>query len=438
MNLVEPRSLRSDSTHNSVLRRLGQATLACALMLAILVMPVMAAPNGQDGVVLLETAVPRLPDSASVRQRDAVLALLSYAVYADDAHVRLVKQTMDRLKAGSLVPPGGPGAVRGALEAQQRRLDQLRDQMATKARLSTQGIRRVPLPELEAMAQAHGVYFETYDLPQGLRAVVFRGTDNTSDVATDLSIGLSPDMLADLQASFPFLSGKLAVLTEQHGDEAQTGRPANFEVADQVVAAITRAGTAPERLVVAGHSLGGGYATYAGVHQRAGQVVGFNPAPLNSRQLADIGADQASAVANVRYYSSYIPSTGGRPAVLDPVSHISHALGGDDGLTSMKVMGRQYVSPVCVSFATAAYRAFDANLQAGLNRLVASVSQGAPQQSMDCRAHPILCGVKAAAQNTKHAQFEAVSRYAWSLLSAHRIRELADSLRAGGQPACQS
>ncbi|KZC34166.1 hypothetical protein RHOFW510R12_33300 [Rhodanobacter sp. FW510-R12] len=429
--------VRKEPMHNTIPYRFGWILLASALLLPLWVTESFAAPASQAGQVSLEMISPRLPDDASVRQRDTELAFLAYAVYADETHVQEATRSLEQLRAGALAPPGDQAAVASAIDAQQRRLDQLKDQMATKQRLSTDGVRRVPLPEIEAMARARGVYFEAYDLTQGLRAVVFRGTDNTSDVATDLGIGLSPEVLADLQTSFPLLSGKLALLAGQR-DEARAGRPANFDVADQVVAAIIRAGTAPEHMVVAGHSLGGAYATYAGIHQHVGRVVGFNPAPLNARQLADIGADRAGVEARVRYYSAYVPPSEGRPAVLDPVSHMTHALGDDEGIPSMKVMGHQYVLPVCASFSTAAYRAFDANLQASLDRLVASVSQGVQQPAMDCQAHPILCGVKAAAQSTKRAQLEVVSQYAWSLLSAHRMRALAESLRAAGRPVCPS
>lgn len=401
-------------------------------MLAVSLILLAVAPAcalGANGIGAFNGAAPQLPDSTSVRQRDADLALLSYAVYADDAHVREAGKALAELKRGASLPAAGPDAV----DAQQQRLDQLKDQMAIKDRLAARGVRRVAMPELEAMAQASGVYFEVYDWPDDTRAVVFRGTDNANDMATDVGIGLTPEVLADVAASFPLLSAPLGALSAQQARDGQAGRPANFDVADRIVAAVIKAGTVADKLVVTGHSLGGGYATYAGVHQRVGQVVGFNPAPLNARQLEDIDADRADMAERVRYYAGYIPAMDGRPMVFDPVSQMPSVLGGGD-MSSMKVTGRAYYAPVCLSFGSASYRVFDAALQARLDRLISPAPQRA---AMDCKAHPLLCSMKAAAQNTKSAQFAAVSQYAWRLLTAHRMRELAQSLGANGRPVCR-
>ncbi|CAD6528454.1 lipase family protein [Paraburkholderia metrosideri] len=443
-----------------------------------------------------------VPADAATRDFDKMLALLSYAVYADPAKLADAQQKADDLQnrvarvqadqtLDPLIKPHEVRKLDAAFQAASMKVAEVRNQLAVKTQVAqTYGLQRVHLPAAESEAEAGHVYAEIWATQDGRRIVVFRGTDNNTDWVTDAQIGLTPELAGELTARVKSLSGQslltgtsaLAVkgYDAGHFDADDMGRPRAFSVADNLVRAVMRSGVAPSQVTLTGHSLGGGYAQYAGFKNGVAQIVTFNPAPLNSRQQADVQAGIQHFGGQVRHYVSYIALSGNAAGrVYDPVSQLTSEYLHQPDLASLRVIGTEYAVPVCADLRSPEYQAFSGNVQDRItHKTFGSMDKGGENTkrvgkvigqadgyvsastdkstAMDaggdvgqvpghalgtasyCMKHPYLCSAKFAVGGMVSALATDFTPRAWTILSAHRMKNLEEAIQQNGKQVCEA
>lgn len=504
---IEGRGGNGDATSSSSSPAKGQPQLAAAANSQ------MGAPDSADvssgsGQLAIDEAVPGavpqeasnvtvgVPSDAATLRLDKLLAMLSFAVYSDPGKLAASQKAADGLQAKLERIQDDPGRdplikarevkqLQDAVQVANLNTEQLQRQQEVKQAVAdTYGARRIRLPDIEKLALAGHVYLEVYALPDGRQAVVFRGTDNSNDVMTDLQIGMTPELVAELAARIKSAKGQAMVTgmgqtVAGHFDAGKLGRPETFKVADELVRKMIRGGIAPARLILAGHSLGGGYAQYAGLRNRVGQIVAFNPAPLSGRLQQDAGIGSGPISSGIRHYVSFI-ALGKNPGggFYDPVSQLTTEYLRQPEIAALRVIGQQYAVPVCADMRGPEYANFLRKLQDGVTKTTLStvdkgfkktklvgkvigaadgaVSAGTERRSAIengaavgqvpgrvagtatyCLEHPYLCGGKLAIGGAVStlARNEFAPR-AWTLLSAHRMQNLEEAILADGTAAC--
>lgn len=437
-----------------------------------------------------------VPSDVATLRLDKLLATLSYAVYSDPEKLAASQKAADDLQAkleriqndqdrDPLIKMREVKQLQAALQVASLNREQLQRQLEMKQAVAdTYGARRIRLPDIEKLAQSGHVYLEVYELSDGRQAVVFRGTDNSNDVMTDLQIGMTPELVAELASHIKSARGQAMVTGMSQTvagqfDDDKLGRPQTFKVSDELVRKIILGGIAPARLVLAGHSLGGGYAQYAGLRNRVGQIVAFNPAPLSGRLQQDAGIRYGQVTSKVRHYVSFI-AFGRNPGggFYDPVSQLTKEYLRQPEIAALRVIGQQYAVPVCADLRGPEYANFLRKLQEGVTKttlhsvdkgfkrtktigkmvgaaeggLTASterrsaIENGAAVGKVPgrvagtttyCLAHPYLCGGKLAVGGAVGtlARNEFAPR-AWTLLSAHRMQNLEEAILADGTAVC--
>lgn len=450
--------------------------------------------NAQSGVAV------GVPADSRTLNLDKLLAQLAYAVYSDPDKLAAAQQKVDELQARAgrvqsdptldpLVKPHELRKITDTLQAASLKLAELRNQDNVKTTaIQTYGLQRVRLPSSERDTEAGHVYFEAWALPDGRRIIVFRGTDNNADIVTDAQIGLTPELAGELAARVKSLRGQamltgmsdLAVKGYQDGhlNVDDIGRPRAFTTADNLVRAVIRDGVPANQVIVTGHSLGGGYSQYAGLRNRVGQIVTFNPAPLNARQQADTQAGLQGYTGQVRHYVSFIALQGSASGgVYDPVSQLTSEYLHQPDLASLRVIGAEYAVPVCADLRSPEYQAFARNVQNRITqKTFASMDHGGDQtkkvgkvigqldglssassdrkEAMNaggdmgqvpgralgtasyCVRHPYLCSGKFALGGIASAMAMDFTPRAWTVLSAHRMRNLEEAIQQDGRAAC--
>lgn len=440
-----------------------------------------------------------LPSDAQTRDLDKLLAVLSYTVYSDDAKIAEARQQVEQLHAKAeriggdagrdeLIRKRELGRLQKDIEAAEPKLANLQDQAQLKQdTMAAYGLRRQRRPQLDYTARMGKLYAENYALPDGREIVVFRGTDNSEDIMTDLQLGLTPELAAELATRVKSSAGQ-TVLTgissavvkgydAGHIDAENIGRPQSFKAAATLVQQLVASGIPRERIVLAGHSLGGGYAQYAGLLHRVGQIVAFNPAPLSAQLQKDIGGGSPAGI-RLRHYVSYI-ATEANGRTYDPLSQLTKEYLKLPEMKTFRVIGEQYAVAVCAPLGTPEYLSFSRTLQekitsttlktinkggaltktagqlagsavgagtAGTDRQSAIDNGGAigrmPGNALGtaayCTRHPFMCSGKLALGGVASAMTEgALAPRAWQILSAHRMKNLQDAMQTGGLGECR-
>jgi len=440
-----------------------------------------------------------LPADAPTRDLDRLLAVLAYTVYSDDDKIADARQLVKALndKAARIAGDSGRDELIRAreldrlqkdIDAAELKLASLQDQMQLKqATVAAWRLRRQHRPQLESTARNGKLHVENYALPDGREIVVFRGTDNGEDILTDLQLGLTPELAAELATRVKSSAGQ-GVLTgigsavvkgydAGHLDANNIGRPQSFQAADALVRQLIASGVPAGQVVLSGHSLGGGYAQYAGLRHRVGQVVAFNPAPLSAQLQKDIGSG-AQAGVRLRHYVSFIAAEGAGPTY-DPLSQLTREYLKQPELNAFRVIGEQYAVSVCAPMGTPEYLSFSRSFQekvtqttlmsinkgamgtklagqmagyavgansAGTERGSAIANGGAigrmPGQALGtaayCSKHPFLCSGKLAMGGIASAAAQAtLAPRAWTVLNAHRMKNLQEAMQLDGAADCR-
>lgn len=460
--------------------------------------PAAPAPASAPGAVPAMTL--GLPADAATRDLDKLLAVLAYTVYSDDDKIadarQLVKALQDKAErigndAGRdpLIRTRELARLQKDIDAAELKLAGLQDAMQLKQdTVAAWGLRRQHRSQLEATARGGKLHMENYALPDGREIVVFRGTDNSEDVLTDLQLGMTPELAAELAARVKSSAGQ-GVLTgigsavvkgydAGHLDPANIGRPQSFVAADTLVRQLAASGVGAGRIVLTGHSLGGGYAQYAGLRQHVGQIVAFNPAPLSAQLQKDIGSGATTGV-RLRHYISYIAADGGAGATYDPLSQLTKEYLKQPELNAFRVIGEQYAVAVCAPRGTPEYLSFSRTLQDKITqttlmsvnkgaattkltgkligRAVGASTSGTEQESAMangaaigrmpgnalgtaayCTRHPFMCSGKLALGGVASAATEGMlAPRAWTILNAHRMKNLQEAMQRGGTGGCE-
>jgi hypothetical protein len=252
------------------------------------------------------------------------------------------------------------------------------------------------------------------------------------------------------------------------------GRPPAFLAADQLVRLAIRQGQEPSRLILTGHSLGGGLAQYSGFMNRVAEVVTFNTAPLSAPLRSDVTARIGEPGGRIQHYISYLPDSAGATMHVDPVSQAGLADMLDLPATAaLKVMGGQKrLVAVCPDLESDEYEKFSARVQrsvttgtvmalgagrGGLKNLATAagattgvataqtdvVSAGTTgalrgrslvtrmSAGLNCIKHPYLCSAGAAAGGLASVGARATTPKIWAIINVHRMKYLYEALQLG-------
>lgn len=440
-----------------------------------------------------------VPDDAPTLRLDKLLSMLSYSVYADAEKLATAQRDAAQLESkfdriqndagrDALIKARELKELQPKIEAAGLKVVELQAQISIKKQVELEfGAQPVLDPVLAREAAAGHVYLDRYSLRDGRQVVVFRGTDNSHDVWTDLQIGMTPELAAELLKGIKSASGRGVVtgagrVSDPASQIAQggVGRPPAFAVVDNIVRKIIKSGISPDRLILTGHSLGGGYAQFAGLRNKVGQVIAFNPAPLNSRLQKDAMPSSGGGATTMRHYISYVSTKQSRDGTYgDPVSQLTTEYLKQPEIANLKVLGRQYAVPVCVDLRGPEYRAFSRLFQDSIKHVtlgsidrgfhitkqVGSVlgkaegmaTAGTEQESAIktggqvgkvpgkaaataayCLKHKVMCTGKVAAGGAASVLAKTdLSPRAWTIFSAHKMKNLEEAILNDGAAQCE-
>jgi hypothetical protein len=257
------------------------------------------------------------------------------------------------------------------------------------------------------------------------------------------------------------------------------GRPEAFKSADSLIASIIRSGVPSKKIMLTGHSLGGGLAQYAGIKNRAGTIVTFNTAPLNTQLHDDIASITGSFDGVLRHYVAFVSgSPGSGEGVMDPVSQRA----GLSEFRALKVVGSQhtqYVIEVCRDLESPEYQSFYNTSQGVITHLtLSSLAMGDKYKTLintsrvaggvagyqnattdnassaltgvtvadkgakgyaavaNCAKHPFLCSAKAATGGIFSALANGYVPIIWNIYTAHRMKSLFDKINGYAESVC--
>jgi hypothetical protein len=300
------------------------------------------------------------------------------------------------------------------------------------------GARRLSYPSIEAFAASKHIYFDSYLTRDAKRVLVFRGTANKDDVLTDLKIGMTSELFTELAtrtkaaSGMPMLTGvsDLGVKSPSAGQSNAdgTGMPEAFKAAEDIVARVIATGVRASDIVLSGHSLGGGYAQYAGMRNKVGQVVAFNPAPLSAQLQKEAISGLGGSPIRMRHYISFVGMNGNDAAgYFDPVSQLTSEYLKQPEMNALRVIGEQYVVRVCASTNGPEYQAFQKRAQDFIGQKTQSTLDN--EGSKTKIAGKLLGGLASA--------FAAKDLpRAWLILNAHKMKNLEEAMQQGGTASC--
>jgi hypothetical protein len=427
------------------------------------------------------------PEDAPTQQMDRLLSLLSFTVYSTPEKINATLNEYAALKARfdaiegdqarlTLIRQKELKQLAAKLEARERKLELLAYMADLKEEIpAVHGARQV------RGAAARKVHYEQWRLADGRHVVVFRGTDNLQDIETDLQLAVNPETVAEVTARMRTTSGP-SMLTGLQGvipgneDPQGAGRPEAFLSADALVATLVRSGVSPSKIILTGHSLGGGLAQYAGFRNRVGAIVTFNTAPLSAQLRRDAG--EPGAAAQLRHYVAFVAGPGGDP-LADPVSQKLADFTSLAKVDSLQVVGSQHAIEVCSDLDSPEFTSFMNTAQglitkgtvaamgAGNGALknaatVVGAQAGAVNASTErfssartgaktarsgftafnagrnCLRHPFLCSAAAATGGVVSAVARAKLTRVWTAFSAHRMKNMYEAMERGGWSSCGS
>ncbi len=333
--------------------------------------PTAAAPPGTAAEPLQFGA----PRAAATRRMSQLLSLLSYTVYTNPERIAQAQRQVDEVSDAvrrSQADDGHSKALQALetadlekqLAVQKKRLQQL---------LAMQGLKAAAQAQFGATfvegVSYKDLYYERFSLADGRSVVVYRGTSNMKDLKTDMQLVLSPQAMAAWHRNSTGAGGDggTSGLDASASAADKDGNPANFQAAVETIDRLVHLGIRPDQLLLAGHSLGGGYATYAGYKRQVGDIMAFNPAPLNAALRQELQTSVEGFKGRVANFVAYLPPPRGGgtgTGTLDPVSQRManyRSLVTDSG--ALQVLGPQYVIEICDTRGSPAYRDFQQSVQ---------------------------------------------------------------------------
>jgi len=377
------------------------------------------------------------PRSSGALRMVQLLSLLSYTVYSSPERIaeaqRNAAQSSD--EAARIEAEDGRIQIIQASEmkdsekqigSRERRLQQLLDMQQLK--LSAQA--RFGAKFIEGVTYKD-IYYERFSLPDGRTIVVYRGTSNLKDVKADLQLALSPQSIAEINKSSKSLVVPYGVagLDAYANGGAKGGNPASFQAAVDTVDRLVRLGVRPERMVLAGHSLGGGYAHYAGYKRQVGEIVTFNPSPLSETQRQELQSSVESFRGKASNFIAYLPpapNSASTQGTYDPVSQkLANYRNVVSDVSGLQVPGPQYVIEICDTKGSPEYHDFHQTLQKVLaagNLAVAGMGR------LGVKTGTFGTAVGAAAGSVASAFVGTQGDKAWDTYSAHKMQNLFEAL----------
>lgn len=430
--------------------------------------------------------IPPKPLSKAEADLDKLLALLSMTVYTSADQLHLVERERQALlkKHARITQDSRRMGVTQSVE-----MNQLSDQIQLLGRKRQSLEQHLKLKEVTpsrwgAMAvnakEVPGLVYERYRLRDGREIFVFKGTSTMADVETDLKLITSPQTISEIRQLVSQSGGVTQGVSNWVLDRVTLAddTPGLFTDADLVVHEAIERGLKPEKIIVTGHSLGGGLAQYAGMKNKVGYIATFNTAPVNERMLAQIDKAELQNHANKRHYISFIEKSSVYPLrIFDPVSKKM----GLTSINTLKVIGEPRYTAVCSNAQSAEYVEFIDKAQGMITKgtfstmAIASkykpletvgrvggavlgmsnastdvVSSGKTASSLgkksgtaiaagtNCIKHPFLCAGTLAAGGVVSSLASGTLPLVWNVLSAHRMQNLYDAIVGDVPKACES
>ena len=415
---------------------------------------------------------------------DKFLSLLSFTVYATPAKWHNAQRDLENMEAKfarisedearlDLIQQKELKKLASKIERQQRKVEMLQAMLEFKQAIPAQyGARLIDGPRHPKLN------YERYKLRDGREAIVFRGTADLSDMETNFQLAFTPESLSELGAGLgrgQTVLDAMANRMQEQSDGETTGRPDAFKAADSLIAAIIRSGVKSNRILLTGHSLGGGLAQYAGIRNRVGTVVTFNPAPLSAQLQDETSSAAASFRGALRHYVAFVPGPpGSGQGVMDPVSQRA----GLSGFKALQVIGPQHVIEVCSDQQSPEYQSFFNTTQGVITNVTlgslvnkkykTAVKAGSAAGGVagyetattdkvssawtgmrgagkgakgvaaiaSCVKHPFLCSAKAAAGGLVSALASGYIPKIWDMYTAHRMKSIFDVIHGYSASSC--
>lgn len=439
-------------------------------------------PKGPGGTKIIYGPPPDGPDLDT----DKFLSLLSFTVYASPTKLNDARHDLENMEAKferisndearlDLIQQMELKKLASKIERQVRKVELLKAMLEMKEAIPAQyGARLIDV------SRQPKLNYERYKMRDGREAIVFRGTADLSDMETNFQLAVTPESLSELGTKLgrgQTVVDAMANRMQEQSNGESIGRPEAFKAADSMVAEIIRSGVKSSSILLTGHSLGGGLAQYAGMRNRVGNVVTFNPAPLSAQLQHETASAASTFNGALRHYVAFVPGPpGSGQGVMDPVSQRA----GLSGFKALQVIGPQHVIEVCSDQQSPEYQSFFNTTQGVITNTtlgslvsdkyktvvkagsVAGAVTGYETATTDkvssawtgmrsagkgvkgfaavasCVKHPFLCSAKATAGGLVSALASGYIPKIWDLYTAHRMKSMFDVLHGYSTSSCRA